>query len=1080
MDKTWKPAQSETASSPVVDGYNPGPIVPLDAIPSISFDRSMNDQTQLEDVQLLSPYAYSGPTTIGEYTFDYNVKTVRLEKWSKAGGAAWDPVTDLYAAWLAVEDYSTQPVAVKLQLYTHSPFAFTRQTSRLYRDTFLANHLGWPCGEVPQPQSICISWEEEQLDTSYGPVFTRGGLIFSLEHAASVRPADSNTCHTGHGLFLQNGDNLWVVFPEPVRTVSICLARGAFLSGQAYANGVQVDHNLVVNGMVVFKGQRIDALRLNKAANVYLAQLCYETEALASEMNSVQEYLDSLAASTSRWSSAEQILEPETWYRLTVELETVRTHNGEDEPVTCTHYATFQTSGPSGLAPTTAVSDAELTSPAAALSEPPYPVGGQLTTAAPYLQSSIPGQGAVAVYRAYDLGAEFNESYVEQMYGADMRVRLLDRNGLPVLDESGNEVLFANQWGQMPTSEISETDLPYLTRIQDCLAQSVESLPPNQKITFTNGLLLDDDFSGGLENWTDPSVEDGDPHLNWTIAVGQLQWNGATLPVWGALLVAGDEAWGDYAVEVDLSRTGSEVGLVFRYSQAESECYYRLRLDGGGRRLERVVDGVPSALWEDTIAYIPGKTGTLGVQCLGVRLRGQADGELLFDLEDSGGFVTGRVGIYANATTAFERFLVREWPGSVLAAQEQYSAELLASFVLYQGGLLNGWTDRRYAWKEWSKNQSHLAVLGRKDWDNYRLELNVSGVTRQTGLIVRFQEQDGSTFRCYRLLLNPDEQSLRLARLDGTLDGETYDLQEEDKAKLWGCAGSACRIDFALLEHTLALTCQGTRLMVEVDGLELADLDVQDGLVSGQAGLFYNADTPPIFSDLVVRSAPRAPVHHWSFITSRYAGLVEHLDSCDRNVYPLAVSGIDLSQFTGLAAAATEALKIAADNLTACRAALSAAGQEELAALRLKAEQAAAKRNATSAAQFEVLWELLFQSGYRPLPPGVEITAIVQKNRRLALLLESPEPLDWTRLTVGLEKYHPASNGYRDQGEIQVIWNEDCARALILRRTGGPIADGDYRLHFEFSLDLGPEAPLLRRSGSSLPEAVAILFQLDG
>jgi hypothetical protein len=41
------------------------------------------------------------------------------------------------------------------------------------------------------------------------------------------------------------------------------------------------------------------------------------------------------------------------------------------------------------------------------------------------------------------------------------------------------------------------------------------------------------------------------------------------------------------------------------------------------------------------------------------------------------------------------------------------------------------------------------------------------------------------------------------------------------------------------------------------------------------------------------------------------------------------------------------------------------------------------------------------------------------------------------------------------------------------------MADGSYRLDFVYHLDLGAEAPLLRRAGSSLPEAAALMFALD-
>ena len=968
VDETWNPARPGSALSPGDAGFDPGPIVPLDARTSIAFDRSVKDETT--DVDLTSVSVYAGPAHIGDYDFDYKVTSLKFEKWSKAGGSAWDEVSDLYGSWQAVEDGSGEPAASKLLLWALSPFAFTRQTSRLYQDTFLTAHSDWPCADASEPALRCVTWEDVGLDVSFGPVFSRGGLTFTLTNSAQTRVMPSDGCHTQQALKLENGDTLWIVFPEPVRNIAVCLAAGAFLSAQAYAAGVQVDQNLIVSGTVLFHGQGIDTLRLSVAANVFLAGICYETEALAGQIDSDQEHTDRLLAGLTHWTSAEAILEPETWYRLTLGVETVRTHNGEEFTSSYTYYTGFQTAGAPGLVPSTAAADAPAEANAAAttLSQPPYPQGGQLVSAAPYVEWQIPAEGAIAVYRAYDLGVDFNETYVEQMYGADVQIRVLDRNGKPVLDENGDEASFTNQWGQAPTAELSVTELPYYIRVTSCLNQTSAGLPPNQKIVFTNGLLFEDDFSSGLDNWSDPNAPGGDPNLNWTASESSLQWVGTSLPLLGALLVAGDPAWQDYAVEVELSSAGDQVGLVFRYYQDGSASYYRLVLDSRGRRLERVAQTAATPLWQDTLAYVPGQVQVLGIQCQGDRLRGQADGELLFDLRDADGFSSGQVGIYANSAAAFERFLVREWPGGVLEDQTQYSAELMASCVLFQGGLFYGWIDPHFAWQEWTRSKAHIAALGRQDWDDYRLEINISDITQQAGLIVRFQQQASGDFNCYRLLLNPGDQILKLARLDGTLNGSNFSLSSQGRSELWSCKGSACGIDFTLSEHTLALTCSGPSLLVEIDGLQLVELFPEDPLETGQAGLYYESETPPVFSDLVVRSAPRAPVLRWSFITSRYAGLIEHLDTFTETVYPEAVSGINLAAYKTSVSAASASLNAAASALADARLALAGAVVEDLAALRSQAQAASAALNAVSSAQFDVFYDLFFPA-FRPFPP---------------------------------------------------------------------------------------------------------------
>ena len=103
----------------------------------------------------------------------------------------------------------------------------------------------------------------------------------------------------------------------------------------------------------------------------------------------------------------------------------------------------------------------------------PFPHGGKLTSLAPYIAWTIPGDGATPVYGSYDLGAEFNENYVEQMLGADMAIRLTDANAKPVLDASGQEIVFPNQWAEQPVAELAETEYTYTTRVEGCMTIQV-------------------------------------------------------------------------------------------------------------------------------------------------------------------------------------------------------------------------------------------------------------------------------------------------------------------------------------------------------------------------------------------------------------------------------------------------------------------------------------------------------------------------------------------------------------------------------------------------------------------------------
>ena len=81
---------------------------------------------------------------------------------------------------------------------------------------------------------------------------------------------------------------------------------------------------------------------------------------------------------------------------------------------------------------------------------------------------TIPAAGAVPVFRAYDLGCEFDATHVQQMYGADMRVRLRDDNAQPARDAAGQEIVFANSWEEAPTTTLTTSESSWLSRLDAC------------------------------------------------------------------------------------------------------------------------------------------------------------------------------------------------------------------------------------------------------------------------------------------------------------------------------------------------------------------------------------------------------------------------------------------------------------------------------------------------------------------------------------------------------------------------------------------------------------------------------------
>ena len=98
---------------------------------------------------------------------------------------------------------------------------------------------------------------------------------------------------------------------------------------------------------------------------------------------------------------------------------------------------------------------------------------------------------------------------------------------------------------------------------------------------------------------------------------------------------------------------------------------------------------------------------------------------------------------------------------------------------------------------------------------------------------------------------------------------------------------------------------------------------------------------------------------------------------------------------------------------------------------------------------------------------------------RLALLVESPEPLDLLRLTGELSRLRPRRGIFVEIEDVLIVWSEDVTRVIMARTGSTAFLPGEYRLLTQQNLDIGVEAPLLRRGGSVLPELAEMRFRLD-
>jgi hypothetical protein len=179
----------------------------------------------------------------------------------------------------------------------------------------------------------------------------------------------------------------------------------------------------------------------------------------------------------------------------------------------------------------------------------------------------------------------------------------------------------------------------------------------------------------------------------------------------------------------------------------------------------------------------------------------------------------------------------------------------------------------------------------------------------------------------------------------------------------------------------------------------------------------------------------------FELVTSRYAGFAEHAASFDP----------DRSFWDGAAA-----LRPALDEpaVAAAIAGVSAGAWSE-------AERTAA----------DALRDLLALPEGAP-PAGVELTVVRASDGAGALLLDSPEPFDWSRIAVGL------SRGGGAVGHV-LVRLRDGRRALVFRPPAGGalrrFAPGAYELSLDYDLAV---APARYRGGASGVEHGVLAFSL--
>jgi hypothetical protein len=1103
--ESWLPLSGgSTSDPPAADA----PVVPLDAGLLLSFAKAMGDDTGVADI----PPAAAPIQQLGDCEACHTLTGVRLHRWRRSHPAAgWQDVTDsLFGSW-APDAGHAGGAGSRLQLLASSPFAFTRCTSRRWTDAFLAAFPHWPCTPQPPLEPECIDWADVPVETRLPVLWQQGAA--SLASTATLTVGDGQTPGRVLHLGAENAatdpqpGTLWVGLPAAAAWVSaqVTVPGGDWVLLRAWAGDQPLGSDLRVlgSGELRVEAAGIDALTLGWSAHgeATLSRICWLTQAQADAAAAWDNRTDHLEAAAQRWQSSEAVLDPDSHYLLEVDTRSLLTQDGREvQRVEATHGLQFQTGGPPGIVPVwLPAQTADESAPASpqVTSVGAFPCGGVLADLAAYVRWIVPQAGALGVFRAYDTGCEFDATTVQQMYGSDMGVRLRDANGAPVLDAEGAELVFENQWAEAPTTTLTDSQATWLSQLDACTgAVQWAALQGDWQLHTQVPGLLYDDFSGTLATaWTAYVLDAAETRAaNWHLDAGTLRQDvaiagGDPAPEApdkpGTVYIGSGVATADVAVQTLAWAAAGAYGLVFRWQSPAD--YWRFSLGAQRARLAKVRAGTVTELWSAEPGYTAGRPTLLAVQAEGPRVRCQVDERLLCDVLDldpegiPNAVTAGLVGLYTwnSGSAAFDEVRARAWPGSALAPATPYTAQLEASRPLFTDALdnLDAFEQQLLATgaavnscsaaggvatiaRKAAAAGAVVALAGDPQAADYAVECNARPDGPGTfGLVARHTAT--ASYLSLELAVGGGRQLVAHMGLTDHLS-QVRVLWQDDGAVEVGRG------------YALALCCVGSSVTAIIDGEEFG---ATTSLTEGRFGLHSAIAAPAgcACSDLVVRSAPRVPVHAWGFTTGRHLGLPDLLDSFVGRTWRVHATVPNGAAF-GTQCDASALLRAAADsNLDAARAALADAvgggAAVEVEGLREAAAAAAMSRHVGAAQTYDALAAALGLK-WRPTPPVVEIGTVDTGGAVLAWVLDLPAPLPWERMAWSVR----GPEG--DQTDVLLAWSDDGSHALLARAGGTAFAAGPWNLDLALRLDVGDERAVWRRGGSSAPEVGTLRFAL--
>lgn len=740
---------------------------------------------------------------------------------------------------------------------------------------------------------------------------------------------------------------------------------------------------------ITVAGEDLRSVQIESSAELCILQVCATIGPDAAEVAGREAMAQHLQEEMERWSQLDEVLEPNTSYRIavgtTVDAEPVdkeKLKRFKNYPKDKTQFAYFRTEGPPGLAKLSlpdgapdpkefvlrnkdgkiiTVDDNDVIGQADTLEQvntagkthPRAILKSDLNDLTSYVKQTIPPTIANTgkpflprpVYRAYDVGVEFNENYVESIYRKarrDLGLYLYDNNNQPVRDAQGRLIVLNNRWGVSKSHTLDESEGRWISLIKERNCASIDpSVIPHESTLTSEAegqvldadtvyearlvpLLMHDDSPVDLAGW---SVVGDSSH--WTVQ-GHRDLKGHAATVSGQVVSL------DGVPDLSVLDTSKDVILLDDDPATSHGLHRILSYDDRGPVRTVEVDGTPTLTGSSTSWRIPAR-GTLA--------------------ETSGKETT--------------------------------------------------------------------LVAGNPEWKDYRFSATVRSTTdNRVGVAFRWNEAGDN----YSLVIDPTQKTAQLFKVihatPQLLKTATADFTQD-------------------ADYLIAVEAIGSVFQAYIDGLlvlSATDSEITSGGIALYSGgdpigtVRTKFDIRPVvrFSDVRVDdfSSDAPVVYSFKFTTSRYANFFHHVHSYQDETWS------------------------AESNLT-----VPSSGEEGR-AFEALFSQLPTQPTQTKPAQ-------VMQN-----PTEVQVTRIRSNGPPIAFLVQSPEPLDWSRVTLEVRRAPEQSVPLHAPGAVKLTDVSFGARAsdesitLLLREpadlsgyrieynhVGNPIDETTWKPYFAFGFE---------------------------